>query len=48
LAGRLACAIDIEYLPQSTGSIQQLASLLLFGERTREQIVEEQGAQGFD
>src|SRR6266700_5469375 len=48
LAGRLACAIDIEDLPLSTCSIQQLASLPLVGERASEQIVEKQGAQGFD
>jgi len=48
LAGRLACAIDIEDLPLDAYSIQQFASLPLFGERASEQIVEKQGAQGFD
>src|SRR6266581_1431028 len=48
LSGRFSGAIDIEDLPLSAGSIQQLASLLLFSERASEQIVEKQGAQGFD
>ncbi len=48
LSGRFSGAIDIEDLPLSAGSIQQLASLLLVSSRASEQIVEKQGAQGFD
>jgi hypothetical protein len=48
LAGRLAGAVDVEDLPLPACSIQELASLLLFGERASEQIVEKEGAQSFN
>jgi hypothetical protein len=48
LAGRLAGTVDVEDLPLLACSIQELASLLLFGEWAREQIVEKEGAQSFN
>src|SRR5260221_841292 len=48
LAGRPSGAIDVEDLPLDARSIQQLASLPLFGERAGEQILQKEHTQGFD
>jgi len=48
LAGRPSGAIDVEDLPLDAGSIQQLASLPLFGERAGQQILQKEHTQGFD
>jgi hypothetical protein len=48
LAGRLSGAIDVEDLPLDACSIQQFASLPLFGERAGEQILQKEHAQSFN
>ena len=48
LASRSSRAIDVEDLPLDARSIQQLASLPLFGERAGEQILQKEYTQGFD
>jgi hypothetical protein len=48
LAGRLPRAVEIKDDPGVSLSIPQPPDLLLVRERASEQIVEEEGAQGFD
>jgi len=48
LAGRLASAVDVEDFPPPACSIQEFTPLLLFSERASEQIIEKEGAQGFN
>jgi hypothetical protein len=48
LPGRFPRAIEVKDHPRLPCSIQQLSGLLVGGERTTREIIEKEGAQGFD